>query len=167
MEREQRDRHAVGRQQLEMFNVREPIRTETKRQCGDDRRVVTPGEHECQPVRGDRAQRERQQQRDVVGGNRRGAEPDDRRRDQALAEAMIRECHRAGCRREKKAVPPPGSQRRGVGVPPQKRGAEQWIAEVMWHLRRKMRRNRMQQNQSQAQIPAKRDRKSSRGSDAV
>ena len=115
VERRQRGRHAEPAQQFEVLQVRDAVRAEAVRQTAEDRGIVPARDREPEPVRRQRRQRERRQQCQVRGGHRTQTEPLQRRRDQALAEAMVGERNRARRRPEPQAVPPPVSQRRSCG----------------------------------------------------
>ncbi len=133
--RRQRRGHAERGEQLEVRQMRGAERAESVRQARDRTGVVPFRQHEREPVRGERRQRIRSEQDDVVRGDRIRAEPLQRRREDAFAEAMIRERDRSSGRPESDAVPPARRERRHVGVPPEEHGAQHRIAHVVRHHR--------------------------------
>ncbi len=152
MQSDERGRHRKRGEKLEMFDVRDPVRIEPVHQSGDGGSVVPFRQCETEPVRRQRAERERQQQRQVVCGHRSEAEPLQGRRDQALAETVIRERERAARWKKSKAVPPPGSQREDVRIPPQDRRRHERVAEIMWNNRREMEDERKGQRHGQRRV---------------
>ncbi len=131
MQRAEGDRHSESSEEFEVFDMREPIGTEAVGDSCDQRGIVTAGDRVGEPVRGQRAERERCEQREVGGGEWRNAGPLQRRREPAFAEPMIGKAQGAAGRYEKRSVPPLGRQRQMMCVPPQQHRAQQRIADVV------------------------------------
>ena len=74
MERAERHRHPVGRQDLDVGELRHPVRGEPEREPGDQRRVVPPRDHVVRGKYADSAHREKE--RDVVGQQHIAGGPD-------------------------------------------------------------------------------------------
>ena len=71
MQGSKRHRHPVRREQLQMIQMRESIRSERKRDRGDERGVVTRRERQAEKVRAKPAQHETEQEEHVVRQKRR------------------------------------------------------------------------------------------------
>ena len=85
--------------------MRNAIRAEGICHAADGRGIMSFRQDEAEPMRGHRAQRERREERDVVHGSRRAAQPLQRRRQQALAEPVVGERHEASRRIECESRP--------------------------------------------------------------
>ena len=115
MERKQRQRQAEGGLQFEVREVRHAIGIEAEDDAADGARGVAAGERPRERVSGERGQHEAGHERDVVGENRRSAQPQHGPGDQFEADAMIGE-RKAAAQREKTPAHPTSCRRTEGGV---------------------------------------------------
>ena len=150
METEQHEGHPVGRQNLEVHDVRHPERVETVDDAGQHRRRVPAGDRERERMRAERRQRERCHERRVVGERWAAAGPLQRSGQERKSHAVVGEGQAAVDGKEGEAVPPRGREGHHVRVPPQNPDGEQRIAEVVREVRREVSGKRPGEDNRQA-----------------
>ena len=130
METEQRDRHPERDQHLDVRQVARPVRRERIGQARQECRGSIPGQPPDQRAHRHAAQRIRQQQCRVVGGDRVAGQPLDRRGNDAHTEQVLgqREC--IGRRVEDRELIPGVGPRHVRGVPRQNGRREQRVARI-------------------------------------
>src|SRR6185503_12451535 len=106
-----------------------------------------------------RAQHERREQRDVVGENRRAAEPLDGTRDERQPYPVIRERKASVSRVEAQSIPPRPDKGQLMCVPPQDPRAKQGIAEVVRHCGGEATDEVVKEQQRQRGVTQKSERK--------
>ena len=112
----QRNRHPVGRQHLQVRELRHAIRGECERQPGKERTVVTPRNRVSEKVRGQSDGRMRERMRCCTRA-RAAARQDDRCRDYRQAEQMLGERRRPVHGVELRTIPPAGGQWHDPRIP--------------------------------------------------
>ena len=133
MKREEYDRQPVGCEQLEVRQVLGAEGVEAEDQAAGKRGRAAPRDREAERVGRDCRQPIGGQERKVVRRHWRRAQPQRRRGDQAEADPMIRKRERVRRGIEEEAIPPPVRERQHAGVPPQDRGGQQRVAQVVRH----------------------------------
>ncbi len=133
VKRREGERHPVRRKDLDVRELRHPVRRKPEREAGDERAVVAARNRVGQEVRRQRAENERKKEHRVVGEQRIAAHEDHGRRDDRQAEQVLGKRHRPIEWKELRGVPPGRRQRRHAGIPRHQPGVEQRIAEVVGH----------------------------------
>ena len=128
---EERERHPLRRQHLNMRQLARAIRREPERDARTDAGERRSGQPFAEQIGEEARERVGEEQADVIGGDRAGAEELQRRRDDAEAEEMLGERHRSGHRPHHRRVPPCVGERRGLRVPPQDPDVEDRVAGVV------------------------------------
>ena len=114
MERKQRQRQTESGLQFEVRKVRHTIGIEAEDDAADGARGVAAGERPRERVCGERGQHEAGHERDVVGENRRSAQPQYGPGDQFEADAMIGERKAAAQGKKRQPIPPAADERKVV-----------------------------------------------------
>ena len=132
---EQRERHPLRREDLEVRDLAGAVRREAEREPGADageRRARQPtSEKKGEEPR----ERVRQQEADVVGGDRVDAGPLQRRSHEAQSEEMLRQRHRVRHWPHHRRVPPRVSQGRHLSIPPEDPGDQDRITRIVGNPR--------------------------------
>ena len=142
VQRQEDRRHPLRRNHLKVPELSGAIGRCRERDAADDRRRHRAGQAQHQQPREPSRERVRQQQADVVGGERRAAEELNGGRDRNESGEVLGQRQGTGHRDQDRRVPPGRGEGHGLRVPPQDPGIEQRIAEVVRHPRRQMRRER-------------------------
>ncbi len=133
MQPEQRERHPVTGQHLDVRQLRHPVWREAECHAGNDAGIVPLRDFVRQQVRRQSAEREAEEERDVVSEQRVSRRLDDGRGEQRNPEQMLRERHRPGRGMKLWQVPPALREGELAGVPGEQEDVQQWIAKVAWH----------------------------------
>ena len=133
VQRQQTERHEARPQQLDVRELRGPVRAEAERDAGDPRRAIVLREVTRECVRRQRRGRKGQHVRDVVREHRARTHPLERGGQRRQAEQRFRQREGAGHRHEDRRVPPARRERHRVRVPPHHPRRQTRIAEVVRH----------------------------------
>ena len=96
MQRQKRERNPAGPEQLDLREVSNPVGLKREERSGDQRREPRSDQRPRQQVHRDATRRKREQDQQVVGDDRRHAEPDARSGGEAEERDRVRERQRAG-----------------------------------------------------------------------
>ncbi len=158
MRRDEHERHPERPQHLDVGKLCDAVRAEAHDQPGQHGGSVPPDDREGEAVCGERRQRIRDEQHEVVGGHRVGAHPQERRADEREAEQMLRKRQGACDRPEARRVPPSLGQRHSVSVPPENPRVERGIERVVRESGRQIPRDRPCEHDRQRGVTCARHR---------
>ena len=128
---EQREWNPIRGQHLHVRELRHAVRREGVRDSRDQADVVTARQLVAERVRGQRAEWERQEERDVVSEQRVARRPDDRGREHRQTEQVLRKRRGPLNRVELRQMPPFFRERKDPCVPRQEERIEQRITEIV------------------------------------
>jgi hypothetical protein len=140
--REERERHPLGGQNLQVRQLSRAVRSEAVSQTSAHRRgrayrlgAIGTDQAPHQEEREEPGQRERRNQRDVVCRDGVRTQPLDGRGDEADAGQVLRQRQRPLHRMEDGRAPPAIRERHRVRIPPEKPRVQDGIARVVGHAR--------------------------------
>jgi hypothetical protein len=131
VEPEQDERQPVDRQHLQVPELRRPVRRERPGEPGQEGGIMPADEEPHEQIGRERRQRPAEIEADVVGREGAAGQPEQRCRQHADADQVLRECRDVAARMEVRRTPPRRRERHRRRVPPQDRRVQDGIVRIV------------------------------------